>query len=76
MYNIYRDGTIIDTSPLNSYSDTSLRPSTTYTYNVKAWDAAGNKSDVSAPVSATTLDEQTTDNIPPLAPSNLSILFN
>ena len=53
-YTIYRDGVQVDTSPSNSYSDTGLSPSTTYTYTVSAYDAAGNESNQSSSASATT----------------------
>lgn len=52
-YIIYRDGVQVDTSPANSYSDTGLSPSTTYTYAVSAYDA-GNESSQSSSASATT----------------------
>ena len=55
-YQIYRDGIQVDTSPTNSYSNTGLSPSTTYTYTVSAYDAAGNESSQSSSVSATTLE--------------------
>ncbi|MDY7232785.1 carbohydrate binding domain-containing protein [Hyalangium rubrum] len=42
------------TSTLTSYSDTGLEPQTTYSYTVKALDAAGNTSAASASASATT----------------------
>jgi chitodextrinase len=53
-YNIYRNGVKIDTSATNSYSDTGLLASTSYTYTVSAFDAAGNTSAQSASDSATT----------------------
>jgi fibronectin type 3 domain-containing protein len=46
--------TKIGTSSTNSYGDTGLTASTTYSYYVVAVDSAGNKSPVSATVSATT----------------------
>ncbi len=58
-YRVFRNGTLITplgTVPTNSYSDaTGLSPSTTYTYTVSAYDAAGNVSGQSANASATTL---------------------
>src|SRR2546422_1619717 len=54
-YTIYRGGSQIATTSLTSYSDTSLSPSTTYTYTVAAYDAAGNVSALSASASAATL---------------------
>lgn len=54
-YRIFRGGTQVGTSASNSYSDTGLSPSTTYTYTVLAYDAAGNVSSQSASAQATTL---------------------
>ena len=53
-YRIYRGGTQVATSPANSYSNTGLAPSTTYSYAVAAYDAAGNVSPQSGSASATT----------------------
>ncbi|MEK7212319.1 MAG: Ig-like domain-containing protein, partial [Patescibacteria group bacterium] len=44
----------ISTSTNPAYSDTALSPSTTYAYAVSAYDAAGNNSNQTSPVSATT----------------------
>jgi len=54
-YRVYRNGTQVGTTSQTSYSDTGLAASTTYIYTVAAYDAAGNVSAQSAPVSATTL---------------------
>ena len=54
-YDVYRGGTQVGTSPTASYSDTGLAASTSYTYTVAAYDAAGNTSAQSASASATTL---------------------
>jgi chitodextrinase len=53
-YKVYRNGTQIATTSNTSYSDTGLSPSTTYKYTVSAYDAAGNNSNKSGSVSATT----------------------
>jgi chitodextrinase len=53
-YKIYRGGVQAGTSATNSYSDTGLSPSTLYTYNVSAYDGAGNNSSQSSSASATT----------------------
>jgi serine protease len=58
-YNIYRDGEQVGTADTTSYSDTGLEPSTTYEYQVQAFDAAENTSGLSVPASATTLDQVT-----------------
>jgi hypothetical protein len=54
-YQIFQNGALIATSSGTSFSDTSLTASTTYTYTVTAFDAAGNVSAQSLPASATTL---------------------
>jgi chitodextrinase len=54
-YRIYRGGTQVATSGSNTFSDTGLSPSTSCTYRVSAYDAAGNASPQSATASATTL---------------------
>ena len=53
-YAIYRNGAIWYTTSNTSYSDTGLSSNTTYSYYIKAKDAAGNESGSSATVSATT----------------------
>jgi len=53
-YDVYRDGDRITTVTETGYTDTGLSPSTTYTYTVRARDAAGNVSEPSNQVSATT----------------------
>jgi hypothetical protein len=54
-YQVFRNGTMIGNSSGTSFSDTPLSASTTYTYTVTAFDAAGNVSAQSLPASATTL---------------------
>lgn len=67
-YTVFRDGveigTVADTTL--SYSDISVTPSTTYQYTVDAFDAAGNHSAASSPVSVTTPSE------PPTVPTGLT----
>lgn len=54
-YTVYRNGAAIGTTNSTpSYSDTAVAPSTTYSYTVAAFDAAGNQSAQSAPLSVTT----------------------
>jgi hypothetical protein len=57
-YKVYRSGTQIATVAGTSYQQTGLSPSTTYTYTVAAYDAAGNMSAQSASASATTPSSQ------------------
>ena len=57
-YTVSRDGTQIATvGSTTSYSDTTVRPSSSYSYTVTAVDAAGNTSPASAPASVTTPHE-------------------
>jgi chitodextrinase len=54
-YRVLRDGKrIATTSVTTSYVDMQVTPSTTYRYRVKAFDAAGNVSAASSPVTVTT----------------------
>src|SRR4029079_18009871 len=71
-YKIFRNGTQISTATSNSYADTGLTPSTTYTYTVSAYDGAGNVSAQSSPASATTF--AAADTTPPSTPTNLSAI--
>jgi len=54
-YKIYKNGIQIATTSNTTYSNTGLSPSTVYSYTISAYDAAGNNSNQSGPVSATTL---------------------
>ena len=53
-YNIYRNGAKVGTTSGTTYTDSGLSASTTYSYTVSAYDAAGNTSSASSAVSATT----------------------
>jgi chitodextrinase len=77
-YKVYRGGSQIATTTSTTYSDTGLTPSTTYTYTVTAYDAAGNTSTQSSPASATTQAPPPPDTTPPIL-SNVAasnITFN
>lgn len=54
-YEIDRSGVKVGTSSTASYTDSNLKPDTTYHYTVKAFDAAGNYSADSTAVDITTL---------------------
>lgn len=53
-YDVYRNGTKVGSATATSYTDTGLSASTTYTYTVKAKDAAGNVSAASTAATAVT----------------------
>ena len=60
-YEVFRNGSLLTTiGATTSYSDTTVAPSTTYQYQVRARDAAGNVSDLSNIASATTPGTGTT----------------
>ncbi len=54
-YRIYRDNVFITALIANAFADVGLHNGTTYNYQVSTYDSAGNESDRSDPVSATTL---------------------
>jgi hypothetical protein len=54
-YEIFRGGSLVGTTPNTSYRDSGLSSSTAYSYYVKAYDAAGNRSVNSNTADATTL---------------------
>lgn len=58
LYKLYRDSGLVVTQAGISYSDAGLTPSTSYSYQVSAVDAAGNESLKSATISATTQSSQ------------------
>lgn len=53
-YKIYRNGVPIRALNTTSFSDEGLSPSTTYCYNISAFDAAGNESELSNQICETT----------------------
>jgi chitodextrinase len=69
-YEIYRGGALAGTSTSTGFLDTGLTPSTSYTYTVKAKDAAGNVSAASAPTTIATLASSATED-PPTVPGGL-----
>ena len=54
-YTVYRNGAQVGTSATTRYTDTGLAAATTYSYTVRARDAAGNVSAPSAALAVTTL---------------------
>ena len=54
-YDVFRDGALLaSVGAVTAFADTTVAPTTTYQYAVRARDAAGNLSALSAPVSVTT----------------------
>ncbi len=69
-YQVFRNGNQFATTTMPQYTNDGLTPSTTYTYAVDAFDAAGNVSTLSDSVSATTAALPVTT--PPSVPTNLT----
>ena len=53
-YHVFRNGTEVGTPTSPGFTDIGLTPGTSYTYTVKAYDAAENESEASEPVTVTT----------------------
>lgn len=68
-YQVFRDGVQIGTSTSPNFADTGLATSTSYSYAVNAFDAAGNVSANSGAVSISTLGAP--DTTAPSVPANL-----
>jgi chitodextrinase len=69
-YDVVRNGAVISTTTATSYKDLNLAASTTYSYQVRARDNAGNVSALTAVNTATTL--ACPDTTPPSVPTGLS----
>ncbi|MEU0572513.1 glycosyl hydrolase family 18 protein [Nonomuraea sp. NPDC005983] len=70
-YDVFRGGTLVTTVTGTSYTDSGLSASTSYTYAVRARDAAGNVSGNSNSVTATTSGGGGGDTTAPSVPGNL-----
>ena len=70
-YNVYRDGNLIGNTAGTSSNITGLTANTTYSLRVSAYDAAGNTSNQSSPLSVTT-DAVPVDTQKPTIPNGLS----
>ncbi len=55
VYKVYRDESVVGTSFTSSYTDHSVTPNSTYSYDVTALDAAGNESEHCDPVVASAI---------------------
>jgi chitodextrinase len=69
-YTVFKDGSSVGTTSNTSYSVTGLNAGTTYTFTVKAEDAAGNVSSASNAIDVTT--NSSADTEAPTAPTNLA----
>ena len=67
-YEVFRDGQLVASTSNTTYSDTTVAPATTYTYQVRARDAAGNPSAMSDSATVTTPP----DTQPPTDPTSLT----
>ena len=69
-YHVYRNNALVGSTSTQSYTDSGLSASTTYSYSVAAFDAANNTSAVSPAVTATTAAPP--DTTPPSVPTGLT----
>ncbi|GIO29747.1 MULTISPECIES: glycosyl hydrolase family 18 protein [Paenibacillus] len=69
-YDVYQGNSLAGSATSTTYTVSGLSPSTSYTFTVKAKDAAGNVSDAS---NAVTVKLGAADTVPPTAPGNLSV---
>ncbi|NJM93271.1 MAG: hypothetical protein HC842_00185 [Cytophagales bacterium] len=70
-YEVFQNGTSLETTGSTSLAITGLTPGTTYSYTVRAADAAGNLSASSAALSVTTDNTPPADSQAPSVPSGL-----
>ncbi len=70
-YNIYQNGSIVSSTAGTTTTISGLTASTTYLFNVSAYDAAGNESATSSTISITT--DTPADNQAPTVPTSLSV---
>lgn len=70
-YDVYRNGSVVQTVTGTSANVTGLTPSTAYGFYVKAKDGAGNASAASPTINVTT-SASAGDTQPPTAPTNLT----
>jgi chitodextrinase len=74
-YHIVRNGTVIaTTASVTTFTDSTVNASTRYSYQVQAFDVAGNLSALSNTASITTgAPPPSTDTTPPTTPANLVV---
>lgn len=69
-YNIYRNGTLVATSPYPVFTDTGLSSNSNYSYEVQAIDSRSQTSSLTSPTAPLSLN--TPDTTPPPSATNLS----
>ena len=73
-YTVYRDGAVVATVSTTTWSDRSIVAGVLYSYAVAAFDAAGNRSAATSPLSlASSSIEGTSDEQAPTAPAGLYV---
>lgn len=75
-YQIYRNSAYVSSSATLSYSDMGLSPGTSYTYYVKAYDAANNYSSATASITMSTPSSGGSDASSPTMPTGLTGSIN
>lgn len=55
-YNVYRDGALLGATAMAQWNETGLSSGVTYSYALQAFDASGNTSPMSAPLTVQTID--------------------
>lgn len=76
-YRVYRDDSLLGTSPGIGYVDLTVEPNTTYEYEVTAVNGDGIESARTSPVAVTTPDpddEGPVDTVPPAPPRDLRVI--
>jgi chitodextrinase len=64
-YHVYRDGSLIGSTGGTTFTDNGRTVSSSYTYTISAYDAAGNQSNQSAAFSGNSSNDTTPPTIPP-----------
>jgi len=75
-YDVLRNGSVVGTPTTTSFTDSGLASGTTFTYTVRARDAAGNQGLASNAVQATTLPAGPGDNITIVVSGDIASLTN
>lgn len=71
-YRVFKGGAQVGTTTTTTYTATALKPTTSYTFTVAAYDGAGNVSAQSASVTGTTTSQP--DTVPPSTPTNFRVV--